>query len=356
MTTAAGRECVLGVDVSMYQPADIDWAQVATARRFAWLKASGGDGSLYPDPHFLTYRDRSAGHLPRGAYHFMGAGNGAGQADYFVRVTNGYAGLELPPVIDFETYGNHGQYRPSAADLAAFLQELHVLIPHRWTGPTGQPIAATIYTGAVMAGNLPAGVEVFDLALAAYLNPHYGNPWDGVTNGAEPNLAPLGNPDRYIPRPWSTWSAWQFAGGDGGAPAIGNGRTNCDQDALTTEALTRLTTLTEGGLSMADAQDILDELKTLREQLGGDANDTRALEGQAPLKLPESDKQYLVVWSDKRDGWVKRWISGQPEDGVLTKQNVIQRAAAALDPAKGLVPYRELVGDEADWLRDLPEV
>lgn len=357
MTTVGGRDCVLGVDIAVYQPA-VDWRAVAAARQFAVIKASGGDGGLYVDGQFAAHRSGSAGLLPRAAYHFLGDGQGDAQADLFVRTTGGYAGFELPPVVDVETY-NSGRSRPSLATVRDFIAELHRSIDRRWTGPTGQPVALVIYTGAPMASSLGPEMAIYDLWLAAYLNPYYGNPWNGVTNTASPNVAALGLPDRYIPRPWTSWSAWQFAGGDGGSPGVGNGGTGCDQNVMTVDAFHRLTggsTTTEGGLTMADAQAILDELAELRKQLGGDANDSRALEGLNPLKLPDADDQYVVVWSDAHGGWAKRHLTGAPEVGVLTKQGTLQKAPSSIDPAKGLVNFVTLDGAEADWLRALPEV
>lgn len=234
-----GRPCALGIDISRYQPV-VDWGAVAACRHFAVLKATGGDGVIYGDGMFTAHARNSAGRLPRGAYHFLGMGNGAAQADAFVRATGGYAGFELPPVVDMETYGDHGQYRPSMADLTAFIDEVHRQVGRRWIGPQGTPVAMIVYTGKPLEPQLYRGIEQFDLWLAAYLNPYYGNPWNGVTNGCVPNVAPLGLPNRFIPSPFAMWNAWQFAGGDGGCPGVGNGDRNCDQNVMTIEMLNRL--------------------------------------------------------------------------------------------------------------------
>jgi hypothetical protein len=236
--TVGGHDCELGIDVAVYQPA-IDWPGVETANRlFTVNKASGGDGALYKDPTFDAHHANAAGHVHRSAYHFLGMGGGASQADALIRATNGLKDLDLPPLVDYETYGNHGQYRPSTNDLADFLRELHTQTDHRWPGPQGTDVAAMVYTFSSM----PTYAELaeFDLFLAAYLNPYYGNPWQGVTNTATPNVALLGTPDHYVPRPWTTWSGWQFAGGDGGCPGVGNGVNNCDQDVIKADVLARL--------------------------------------------------------------------------------------------------------------------
>jgi hypothetical protein len=241
MVIAAGRECVLGTDQSAYQPANNVDAYVQ-CRAFVWNKVSGGDGGLYADRSFASKNAAMRGRAWRAGYHFLGNENsGEQQAEYFVQQSGGYIDLELPPIVDFETYA--GGRRASTAVLHGFATEIHRLIPRRWPGPTGQPIALTVYTGKPMEGGLYPGIDIYDLALAAYLNPYYGNPWNGVTNGCAPNVQQLGSPDRFVPWPWASrgWGAWQFAGGDGGAPGVGNGAAGCDQDVMTTEMFNRLT-------------------------------------------------------------------------------------------------------------------
>lgn len=242
-----GVDCVLGVDLSTYQPS-VNWQVLAQCRQWVAIKASGGDSpNPYQDGMFVSHRNNSNGVMPRSAYHFLGAGNGAAQADFFVRVTNGYTGFQLPPTVDFEQYGNRGQFHPSGNDLRAFLAELALQIGEPWTGPTGESVGAWIYSGSSMVGNFYAELAKYDLWLAAYLNKLYPNPNPGLTNGCTPNVSALGNPNRYVPWPWSQWSAYQFAGGDGGVAGVGNGVSNCDQDVMTVEVFNRLTHGTGGG-------------------------------------------------------------------------------------------------------------
>lgn len=234
MPNVLGRDCVLGIDVSRYQ-GTIDWRAVAACRQFAYLKASGGDGGLYTDPTYATNAAATAGLLPRGAYHFLGLGDGAAQADRFLAATNGYAGLELPPLVDFET--QPGGARTPTSVLVAFVNRLHERIDRRWRGPTGQPVAATIYTGASMAGLVPADYGRFDLHHAAYMNGAYPNP-TAATSGPQPEVWRLADPQRFVIAPWSTWSLWQFAGDDGRVPGVAGG---CDQNVATVEWFTRTT-------------------------------------------------------------------------------------------------------------------
>jgi hypothetical protein len=254
--TAAGRDCVLGTDQSRYQPANnVD--RYAGCRVFLITKFSGGDGGLYLDGTGPAKNAAARGRVWRGGYHFLGNDNsGEAQADYFVRAAGGYIDFELPVTIDFETYGNR---RPGTDKLRGFITELHRLVPRRWVGPLGHPVACNIYSGITMAGLFFPGCEIYDLILAAYLNRAYPNPADGVTNGCSPAVAMLGSPDRYIPWPWRTWGAWQYAGGDGGAPGVGNERDGCDQDVMTTEMFGRMT----GGIQPAKDGFDMAELKDL---------------------------------------------------------------------------------------------
>ena len=234
MPNVFGRDCVLGIDVSRWQGA-IDWRQVAACRQFAYLKASGGDGGLYTDRTYATNAAATAGLLPRGAYHFLGLGDGATQADRFLDATGGYDGLELPPLVDFEPQPN-GTRTPTSV-LVGFVDRLHQRLSRRWRGPTGLPVAATIYTGASMAGLVPRDFDRFDLHHAAYMNGSYPNP-TAATSGPNPGVDQLANPARFVIAPWGTWSLWQFAGEDGRVPGVAGG---CDQNVATVEWFTRTT-------------------------------------------------------------------------------------------------------------------
>lgn len=234
MTNVFGRDCVLGIDVSRWQGA-IDWRAVAACRQFAYLKASGGDRGLYTDPTYAGHAAATAGLLPRGAYHFLGLGDGATQADRFLDATGGYDGLELPPLVDFEPQPN-GTRTPTSV-LTGFVDRLHQRLSRRWRGPTGLPVACAIYTGASMAGLVPGDYDRFDLHHAAYMNGAYPNP-TAATAGPNPAVDQLANPARFVIAPWGTWSLWQFAGEDGRVPGVAGG---CDQNVATVEWFARTT-------------------------------------------------------------------------------------------------------------------
>ncbi|WP_333742453.1 GH25 family lysozyme [Streptomyces ardesiacus] len=111
---------VKGIDTSHHnhdatgQP--IDWKRVAQKNAFTFLKAT--QGARYQDPWFARdFKAVSATSLLRAPYHFFdpkGTGDGAAQADHFVRTARaaGYSGTkagELPPVLDVESVWVNGK-------------------------------------------------------------------------------------------------------------------------------------------------------------------------------------------------------------------------------------------------------
>lgn len=97
-----------GVDVSQWQ-GSIDWQGVASAKAFAYARATCGPSIL--DPRFdQNWRGIRAAGLLRGAYHYAVPGAQANdaqsQAGFFVRAIQKVGGLaslgDLPPVLDLE--------------------------------------------------------------------------------------------------------------------------------------------------------------------------------------------------------------------------------------------------------------
>lgn len=73
-----------GIDVSIWQ-GNIDWNAVKSAKDFAFIKATGGDGGLYVDGNaYKNYYGAKAAGLPVGQYHFAGAGDPVEEAHFFV--------------------------------------------------------------------------------------------------------------------------------------------------------------------------------------------------------------------------------------------------------------------------------
>jgi len=96
---------IRGVDVSHYQ-GDIDWRVIAShGVSFAFMKAT--EGSAFTDPYFSRNLEGALQtDLYIGAYHFFSFDSpGASQATHFI-ATVPKNNLMLPPVVDFEYYGN----------------------------------------------------------------------------------------------------------------------------------------------------------------------------------------------------------------------------------------------------------
>ena len=111
---------VRGIDVSHYQ-GDIDWDTLAESDiSFAFIKAT--EGSSFVDDKFAyNYENAIKTDLAVGAYHFFSFDSaGKTQAENFMKTVPAHDGM-LPPVIDFEFYGNK-QENPPARD--AVLREL----------------------------------------------------------------------------------------------------------------------------------------------------------------------------------------------------------------------------------------
>jgi lysozyme len=95
---------VYGVDVSAHQ-GDIDWPVLADQVDFAFMKAT--EGGTFVDPNFAVNWDGAqATGIPVGAYHFFRFDVSAeDQAANFNSNVPNTPGM-LPPVIDFELYGD----------------------------------------------------------------------------------------------------------------------------------------------------------------------------------------------------------------------------------------------------------
>ena len=118
---------VHGVDVSAYQ-GDIDWDILSGQNiRFAFIKATEGSG--FVDAYFQTNLDNAIKtNLRIGAYHFFSFdSSGKTQAENYISTVPKIAGA-LPPVVDFEFYGDKEKNTPgkeaARAELDIILNEL----------------------------------------------------------------------------------------------------------------------------------------------------------------------------------------------------------------------------------------
>ena len=119
------RYPVKGIDVSHHQ-GTVDWNAVAgDGVRFVYLKAT--EGSDFQDDHFEANRKGAvAAGLACGAYHYFTLKtSGVAQAQIFIRTVP--TGMDLPPAVDLETWGNAAE-RPSVqefqSELTAFMDQV----------------------------------------------------------------------------------------------------------------------------------------------------------------------------------------------------------------------------------------
>jgi lysozyme len=126
-----------GIDASSFQ-GNPDWALVDAITSFGWEKVTQGSprtasrGYINPfwagpaghNKRALVARAAASGFIP-GAYHFLEAGDGAGQADFFHRSAGNLNGFAV--AVDVEPTANS---RPTTADAHAFVARLRELYPH----------------------------------------------------------------------------------------------------------------------------------------------------------------------------------------------------------------------------------
>jgi len=114
---------VRGVDVSSYQ-GEIDWEILSEQDiHFAFIKATEGSG--YTDPYFsANYRGAQETDLRIGAYHFFSFdSSGKTQAENFIAAVPAADDM-LPPVVDFEFYGEKEKNPPDACEARAALDAM----------------------------------------------------------------------------------------------------------------------------------------------------------------------------------------------------------------------------------------
>lgn len=125
----------LGIDISHWQSDNkpIDWPLLYAEGRPAFVFMKATDGISFSDSWLARHREGARSEdLPYGFYHYMQAGDGRAQADYFLNSLGGDAG-HLPLACDVEE--NTIRLR----DVRAFVDRIHEEVP-------GHPVA--IYTRA----------------------------------------------------------------------------------------------------------------------------------------------------------------------------------------------------------------
>jgi lysozyme len=116
---AQAQRTVYGIDVSYYQGANIDWAQVyADGKTFAFVRASGGNS--YQDPYYVqNMTDGHAAGLQMGTYHYPWISSdpqtAIAEVNHFISVAGPYLTPDyMRPVLDVESGHELGRETLSA--------------------------------------------------------------------------------------------------------------------------------------------------------------------------------------------------------------------------------------------------
>lgn len=202
---------ILGMDISNAQPLDIDWSLVLkSGTQFVYPKAT--EGINYIDPKFASFaRNAKAAGLSVGAYHYLHVRHNAPQdadkqADQFcdVYMSNG---CTLIPMLDCEITGN------SLAIPTEWLTAIRM-----WIKRVGERLSCSpiLYTyPSFWAGLGTLGATATDLAALKLWIAHY-------TPAPQP----------IIPKPWTTWTLWQYAADAGVIGTISGVPGHVDRDRL----------------------------------------------------------------------------------------------------------------------------
>lgn len=216
---------VLGMDVSGWQPR-IDWrSEYATGSRFAYIKATEGDGYTSSTYTSQTAGARGAG-MYTGGYHFAlpgkpGSNSARLQAQYFVANGGGWSadGRTLPGLLDVE-YNPYSSLGNMCYDLTpqqmvnwvqAFVDEYRSLTGRYpaiystrgwWDTCTGNstafanlPFHIASYNGKSHPGPLPANLADYDIWQYSDAGPFSGD--SNVFNGTNAQLADFSTNPRY---------------------------------------------------------------------------------------------------------------------------------------------------------------
>lgn len=210
-----------GADISHWQGGSLNLATAKKAGlRFLFHKATEGAG--YTDPNYAKRRaEAKAAGVPFGAYHFAkAAGSPEAQAAHFLKVASPHKG-DIRPALDFE---DPALGRWSTAAKSDFVRRF-VAAVEKATG-----VKPFIYIPGTWSLN-----STFDCPLWV---PRYSNS----------NAAPR------IPRPWKTWTIWQFSNGVYGEPKSVAGIGHCDLNTLNMDPARFLEVFTIGGVAKPAAK------------------------------------------------------------------------------------------------------
>lgn len=197
---------VHGADISHHQ-ASVDLAKAkAAGLGFLFHKCTQGQG--YVDPRYAVRRGiaRELG-LPFGAYHFAETGDPVSQARRFLKVAALRPG-DMRPMLDLEDTTGSSFSRMSVKARTQWVGDFVAEVKHE-------------------LGVLPFIYTPFDLS------DHFGCPlWVARYNNA--------NKPPHVPKPWRTYTVWQFSNGVFGNPRSFTGLGHVDLNTWNGEPPTRM--------------------------------------------------------------------------------------------------------------------
>jgi len=172
--------------------------QLAKADGIIGVIHKATQGTTIVDPMYQTNRTQAENEgLLWGAYHFGTGGDGAAQAQFFLRVVGTFENTLL--VLDFEQ--NTGGASMTLEEARAFVTEVNQ-VTGRYPG---------FYSGSYIKQLLASAKDPV-LAQCWLWLPEYG-------------------PTPVVPANWPTWTMWQYTDGNyGPQPHSVNGIGNCDRD------------------------------------------------------------------------------------------------------------------------------
>lgn len=174
---------ILGIDVSSYQ-GDIDWEVVAQSGvSFVYIKAT--EGGTFVDKSFSkNIRNARAAKIPCGAYHFFHPKIPVrDQVNNFVKAVGALQPGDLQPMLDLESVYEWNHITPTKRIemIEQWVEGVRVALNCETTLYMSSSFADDVFLGAKQ-------LSKYALWVAFYTEDDA--PW--------------------VPRPWSTWTFWQF--------------------------------------------------------------------------------------------------------------------------------------------------
>ncbi|PWU14959.1 MAG: hypothetical protein C5B50_16295 [Verrucomicrobia bacterium] len=181
LSPTAKAQRPLGIDVSSYQGAGVNWSSVkSSGRTFAWTKATEGTG--YQDADFaINENNGKAAGVYMGAYHYAHPelNTASSEASYFWNFAHAYIladGLTLGPMLDIEGSAFNGNV--GATSTSDWINQWCTDVVQD-AANNGVALKPAIYISACNASHLNSSVAQWGSDIADYNgeDPQTGTPW-----------------------------------------------------------------------------------------------------------------------------------------------------------------------------------